>query len=148
MKIAIASDHAGFHLKEDIKKACPELEWVDFGSFNDSAADYPDTGYPAALAVASGECEKGILICGSGIGMSITANRIKGIRAALCNSVEIARLSRLHNDANILVLAGRFTPTTQALEIVRVWLATPFDGGRHQRRNDKIDKISRKDIIK
>jgi ribose 5-phosphate isomerase B len=139
MKLAIASDHAGFCLKEDIKKALPEIEWKDFGAHSKDPVDYPDTGRPAAQSVADGECDKGILICGSGIGMSIVANRIKGIRAALCSDIEIARLSRQHNDANILVLAGRFTPTPLALEIVKVWLQTPFDGGRHQNRIDKID---------
>ncbi|MFO7660654.1 MAG: ribose 5-phosphate isomerase B [Candidatus Cloacimonadaceae bacterium] len=139
MKLAIASDHAGFCLKEDIKRAHPEIEWKDFGAFTKDAVDYPDTGTPAAQSVLSGECEKGILICGSGIGMSIVANRLKGIRAALCCSPEIARLSRQHNNANILVLAGRFTPTSLALDILSVWLKTPFEGGRHQRRVDKIE---------
>lgn len=139
MRLAIASDHAGFCLKEDIKKAYPDIDWKDFGAFSDEAVDYPDTGTPAAQSVLSGECEKGILICGSGIGMSIVANRLKGIRAALCNTPEIARLSRQHNDANVLVLAGRFTPVPQALEIIKVWLETSFEGGRHQRRVDKIE---------
>ena len=139
MKLSIASDHAGFCLKEDIKQAHPEIEWQDFGAFSEDAVDYPDTGTPAAQAVLSGECEKGILICGSGIGMSIVANRLKGIRAALCCMPEIARLSRLHNDANVLVLAGRFTPTSTALDILKVWLETTFEGGRHQRRVDKIE---------
>ncbi|MBM4400222.1 MAG: ribose 5-phosphate isomerase B [Candidatus Cloacimonetes bacterium] len=138
MIIAIASDHAGFCLKEDIKKALPQIEWTDFGAFSKDSVDYPDTGYPAAKAVAEGTCDKGILICGSGIGMSIVANRIPGIRAALCNTVEIAKLSRLHNDANILVLAGRFSPTPLALEIVNTWLDTDFEGGRHQTRLNKI----------
>ena len=140
MKIAIASDHAGFCLKSELMKALPELEWKDFGAFSKDAVDYPDTGRPAAESVASGECEKGILICGSGIGMSIVANKVKGIRAALCWMPEIAQLSRQHNNANVLVLAGRFTPVAEAMEIVRVWLATEFEGGRHQRRIDKIDK--------
>jgi ribose 5-phosphate isomerase B len=139
MKLAIASDHAGYCLKEEIKKAFPELDWKDFGAFNQEPVDYPDTGRPAALSVAKGECEKGILICGSGIGMSIVANRIKGIRAALCTDIEIARLSRLHNDANILVLPGRFITSQKAFELILVWLKTPFDGGRHQKRIDKID---------
>lgn len=139
MKLAIASDHAGFCLKEEIKQAYPEIEWVDFGAYSIESMDYPDTGFPAANAVANKECERGILICGSGIGMSIVANKVHGIRAALCSTPEIARLSRMHNDANILVLAGRFTPTHIALEIVNTWLTTPFEGGRHQVRIDKID---------
>lgn len=138
MKLAIAADHAGFCLKEDIKKAFPQYEWQDFGAFSEDPVDYPDTGFPAAQAVATGECEKGILICGSGIGMSIVANKVSGIRAALCNTPEIAKLSRLHNDANVLVLAGRFTPAPMAMEIIQVWLETPFEGGRHKRRLDKI----------
>lgn len=138
MKIAIATDHAGFCLKEDIIKAFPHYEWQDFGAYSEESVDYPDTGTPAAQAVASGECDKGILICGSGIGMSIVANKVKGIRAALCNTPEIAELSRMHNDANMLVLAGRFTPTPLALEIIKIWFETPFEGGRHQRRIDKI----------
>jgi len=138
MKLAIAADHAGFCLKEDIKKAFPQYEWQDFGANSEDPVDYPDTGFPAAQAVATGECEKGILICGSGIGMSIVANKVSGIRAALCNTPEIAKLSRLHNDANVLVLAGRFTPAPIAMEIINVWLETPFEGGRHKRRVDKI----------
>ena len=140
MKIAIASDHAGFCLKEEIKQAYPDLEWQDFGAHSTESMDYPDTGFPASEAVADGTCEKGILICGSGIGMSIVANKVKGIRAALCSTPEIAVLSRQHNNANILVLAGRFTPTPLALEIVKVWLSTSFEGGRHQARIDKIEK--------
>jgi len=139
MKIALASDHAGFCLKEKIKAALPELDWQDFGAFSQDAVDYPETGRPAAEAVASGICEKGILICGSGIGMSIVANKVKGIRAALCWMPEIAELSRKHNNANVLVLAGRFTTIETALEIIKVWLDTPFEGGRHQRRIDKIE---------
>jgi ribose 5-phosphate isomerase B len=138
MKLAIASDHAGFCLKEELKKAHPEIDWVDFGANSQEAVDYPDTGRPAAEAVAMGKCEKGVLICGSGIGMSIVANKVKGIRAALCNTPEIAKLSRQHNDANILVLAGRFTPVATALEILKVWLSSDFEGGRHARRISKI----------
>jgi ribose 5-phosphate isomerase B len=138
MKIAIASDHAGFCLKEDLKKAFPDIEWNDFGAYSEEAVDYPDTGYPAAEAVSDGICDKGVLICGSGIGMSIVGNKVKGIRAALCNTIQIAQLSRMHNDANILVLAGRFTPSPLAIEILKVWLNTDFEGGRHQRRIDKI----------
>lgn len=138
MKIAIASDHAGYCLKEEIKKAYPDIDWKDFGAFSQDSVDYPDTGKPAAEAVASGDCDKGVLICGSGIGMSIVANKVKGIRAALCSTPEIAYYSRLHNDANVLVLAGRFTPVDTALEILKVWLQTEFEGGRHARRISKI----------
>ncbi len=138
MKIAIASDHAGYQLKEELKAAFPQHEFQDFGANSESSMDYPDTGYPAARAVADGTCELGILICGSGIGMSITANKVPGIRAALCGITDVARLSRMHNNANVLVLAGRFTATAYAIEIVKAWLETPFEGGRHENRINKI----------
>lgn len=138
MKLAIASDHAGVCLKSDIKKAFPEIEWSDFGTHSTDSMDYPDTGYPAAKAVADGLCEKGIVICGSGIGMSIVANKVKGIRAALCTNTDYARLSRMHNDANILVLPARFIASSYAIDIIKTWLSTPFEGGRHQKRIDKI----------
>jgi ribose 5-phosphate isomerase B len=141
VKLAIASDHAGFELKEAIKTAFPEHEFLDFGAYSTTSVDYPDTGGPAAGAVASGDADKGILICGSGIGMSITANKVHGIRAALCCNTDIARLSRRHNDANILVLAGRFTAVPYALEIVKAWLEEEFEGGRHQTRIQKIKDI-------
>ncbi|HNZ07227.1 MAG TPA: ribose 5-phosphate isomerase B [Candidatus Cloacimonadota bacterium] len=141
MKLAIASDHAGYALKEALKFAFPEHEWVDFGTHSEASMDYPDTGTPAARAVANGLCDKGILICGSGIGMSITANKIDGIRAALCWNTDLARLSRMHNDANILVLAGRFTAAPYAIDIAKTWLSTSFEGGRHQNRIDKLIKI-------
>ncbi len=140
MKIALASDHAGYKLKEAIKEYLTEYEVIDFGTNSTESMDYPDTGFKAAETVAKGKCERGILICGSGLGMSIVANKVKGIRAALCNSVELARLSRQHNDANILVLQGRFISKKQAGDIIKTWFSTEFDGGRHQRR---IDKISR-----
>jgi ribose 5-phosphate isomerase B len=139
MKIAIASDHAGFCLKYDLKKALPEIDWQDFGAPSPDSVDYPDTGYPAARAVANGECQLGVLICGSGIGMSIVANKVHGIRAALCVNKEYAVLSRKHNNANILVLPGRFITSQEAVEILEVWLATEFEGGRHQQRIDKIE---------
>ncbi|HOR03121.1 MAG TPA: ribose 5-phosphate isomerase B [Candidatus Syntrophosphaera sp.] len=138
MKIAIASDHAGYELKEAIKAAFPEHEFEDFGTHSVDSMDYPDTGAPAAQAVAAGKAERGILICGSGIGMSITANKVRGIRAALCTNTDLARLSRIHNDANVLCLAGRFTAVPYALEIVNNWLNSAFEGGRHQNRIEKI----------
>ena len=118
MKIALASDHAGYKLKEAIKEYLTEYEVIDFGTNSTESMDYPDTGFKAAETVAKGKCERGILICGSGLGMSIVANKVKGIRAALCNSVELARLSRQHNDANILVLQGRFISKKQAGDII------------------------------
>lgn len=141
MKIAIASDHAGFALKEALKAAFPQHEFVDFGTHSEESMDYPDTGSKAAQAVADGTCSKGVLICGSGIGMSIVGNKIAGIRAALCMNTDIARLSRMHNDANILVLAARFTAVNFAIDILKAWLETEFEGGRHQQRIDKIRKI-------
>ncbi|HOC95911.1 MAG: ribose 5-phosphate isomerase B [Candidatus Cloacimonadota bacterium] len=141
MILAIASDHAGFELKEAIKAAFPQHEFLDFGAPSTASVDYPDTGSAAAKAVAAGKAELGILVCGSGIGMSIVANKIPGIRAALCCSTDVARLSRLHNDANVLCLAGRFTAVPYALEIVQAWLETSFEGGRHQKRIQKIKNI-------
>lgn len=139
MKIVIGSDHAGFDLKEALKGAFPGM--TDIGTDSGESVDYPDFGARVARAVSSGEYERGILICGSGVGMSIVANKVHGIRAALCTDRETARLSRMHNDANILVLAGRRTDLKEAVAIVTVWLETPFEGGRHTRRLDKIRNI-------
>ena len=140
MKIALASDHAGYELKEAIKEFLSSHEIVDFGTFSSDSMDYPDTGFKAAEAVANGECDRGILICGSGIGMSIVANKVKGIRAALCVSTEFAALSRKHNDANILVLPGRYISRHFAGEMIHIWFSTEFEGGRHQRRLNKISE--------
>src|SRR5438046_8078353 len=136
MKIAIGSDHAGFDYKEKIRVLLKELghEVRDFGAFNDEPVDYPLMIRPVAEAVARGEFERGIALGGSGNGEAIVANKVKGIRCALCWNVESARLSRQHNDANVLSLGQRMMDAETALEIVRVWLATPFEGGRHQRR--------------
>jgi ribose 5-phosphate isomerase B len=138
MKIAVASDHAGFLLKEHLIDYLKGHFIFDFGTYSEEPMDYPDTGFPAADAVSRGECDRGILICGTGIGMTIVANKVKGIRASLCNSPEIAILTRKHNNSNILTLAGRFLDLKQAEEIVDAWLKTDFEGGRHQRRLDKI----------
>jgi ribose 5-phosphate isomerase B len=142
-KIIIGADHGGFSLKEALKPFLEEMGLVvtDVGTDSDRAADYPDFGGTAAGAVSSGHFLRGILICGSGVGMSIVANRFPGVRAALCLDEETARLSRMHNDANILVLAGRKTDPETAMKIVRAWLSTPFEGERHQRRLDKIRKM-------
>ena len=139
LKIIIGSDHAGFALKEELKKAVAGMK--DIGTDGEDSVDYPDFGARVARAVSSGAFERGILVCGSGVGMSIVANKFAGVRAALCTDVETARLSRMHNDANVLVLAGRRTDTKAAVTIAEVWLATPFEGGRHERRIDKIRKI-------
>jgi ribose 5-phosphate isomerase B len=145
-KIIIGSDHGGFSLKESLKPFLVEMGFAvtDVGTDSDRAADYPDFGAKAAGAVSAGRFQRGILICGSGVGMSIVANRFPGVRAALCLDEETARLSRMHNDANILVLAGRKTDPETARKIVRTWLSTPFEGGRHQRRLDKIREIDLK----
>jgi ribose 5-phosphate isomerase B len=142
-KIIIAADHGGYTLKEAVKPRLTEMGFVvtDVGTDSGEAVDYPDFGQKAAAAVSTGLFPRGILICGSGVGMSIVANRFPGVRAALCLDEESARLSRMHNDANILVLAGRKTDPETAFRIVRTWLTTPFEGGRHQRRLDKIDAV-------
>jgi ribose 5-phosphate isomerase B len=146
MKVAIGSDHAGVELKEQLKKLLEKMgiEHVDEGTNTPDSVDYPDFGEKVSMAVASGKVDRGILICGTGIGMSIVANKIKGIRAALCSETFSARMSRLHNDANVLVLGGRVTGMALAEDITRVWLETPFDGGRHAKRLDKICLIEEK----
>ncbi len=140
MKVAIGSDHAGYALKEDIKKVLEDRKdiIVDLGTDTENSVDYPDFGIAVAKLVSEGKAEKGILICGTGIGMSITANKVKGIRAALVFDLYTAVQSRKHLDANVLVLGGRITGKGLAEEIVRVWLDTPFEGGRHQKRIDMI----------
>jgi ribose 5-phosphate isomerase B len=145
-KIIIAADHGGYSLKEALKPRLTEMGLIvtDMGTDSDQAVDYPDFGEKAAGAVSAGLFPRGILICGSGVGMSIVANRFPGVRAALCLDEETARLSRMHNDANILVLAGRKTDSETAFRIVRTWLTTPFEGGRHQKRLDKIHKVELK----
>jgi len=143
MKIALASDHAGFEFKEAVKKYLTDYEIIDFGTNSTKSMDYPDTGFKAAEAVSSGICNEGILICGSGIGMSIVANKVKGIRAALCQTQEFARLSRMHNNSNILILSGRFISKYLAKEIIQIWLSTEFAGGRHQIRIDKISQYEK-----
>ncbi|MBI5886902.1 MAG: ribose 5-phosphate isomerase B [Deltaproteobacteria bacterium] len=145
-RLAIASDHAGRELKEDLKAYLTELgvEYVDMGVNSDASVDYPDYGSPVAEKVSSGEAEKGVLICGTGIGMSILANKYRGVRAALVSDVFTARLSREHNDANILVIGGRVVGKGLAREMLKIWLETRFEGGRHQKRLDKITEVERK----
>jgi len=140
MKIAIASDHAGFDMKEMIKKHLKDNghHVKDFGTDSTDSIDYPDYAAPAAKSVASGENEWGVIICGSGQGMTMVSNKIPGIRAALCNDLYSARMTRLHNDANVLTMGGRIIGIDLAKEIVDTWLSTEFEGGRHQRRVDKI----------
>lgn len=139
--IALASDHGGFDLKEAVKKHLEErgLEVKDFGTYDKSSCDYPDFGRAAAEAVANGECEKGIAICTTGIGISIVANKVKGIRCALCSETTSARLTREHNDANMLAMGGGLVGELLALEIVDTFLDTPFSGlEKHSRRISKI----------
>ena len=138
--IALGSDHGGFALKEHIKAYLDSrgIAWKDFGCNSTDSCDYPDFGAAAARAVASGECEKGIVVCTTGIGISITANKVHGIRCALCRDVYSAELTRRHNNANVLALAGGFTGPFEAERIVETFLITEFEGGRHQRRVDKV----------
>ncbi|MDH7499077.1 MAG: ribose 5-phosphate isomerase B [candidate division NC10 bacterium] len=140
MRIALGADHGGWELKEAIKTILQELghQVQDFGTHDEASVDYPDFGEAVASAVAEGRAERGILVCGTGIGMCMVANKHPGIRAALCHDLYTARLSREHNDANILVLGGRVVGKGLALEMVKVWLSTDFLGGRHSRRLQKI----------
>ncbi|MGQ9818672.1 MAG: ribose 5-phosphate isomerase B [Candidatus Kapaibacteriales bacterium] len=140
MKIAIGSDHAGFELKEELKKFLSSLcdELVDFGCKSSDSCDYPDFAVPLAKSVSAGEFDFGILICGSGIGMSIAANKVKGIRAANCCSPQMAQLARQHNDANILTLGARLISFDLAKEIISTFLTENFQGGRHIPRIQKI----------
>jgi len=143
MKVVIGSDHAGFDLKEKLKAylAGTGVEVEDVGTVSEDSVDYPDYAEKVALEVRDQKADRGILMCGTGIGVCISANKIRGIRAALAWNPEIARLSRLHNDANVLCLSGRYMDPALAIEVVRTWLATPFEGGRHQRRVDKISAL-------
>ena len=143
MKIAVASDHGGFALKEEVKKHLMErgIEVLDLGTYSEESVDYPVYGKACGEAVASGKADLGIVVCGTGIGISIAANKVKGIRCGLCTSVEMARLTKQHNNANILALGGRTTETGLAMEIVDTWLDTEFEGGRHQRRIDLLDQM-------
>lgn len=138
--IAICSDHAGFELKSIIEGylEADNKEYKDFGTHSAESCDYPDFAHPCAIAVESGECYPGIAMCGSGNGIAMTLNKHQGIRAAICWTPELARLARQHNDANVLVLPARFITPVEALAIVDAFLDTPFEGGRHQRRIDKI----------
>ncbi len=148
MQVGLACDHGGFGLKEDLKAflISKGVDPVDLGSFDETSVDYPDFGIQVAEKVSRGEFEKGILICGTGIGMSIVANKFPGVRAALVNELYSARCSREHNDANILVLGGRVVGSGLAREIVGVWLETPFSGGRHQRRLEKITTLEKRNF--
>lgn len=142
-KIAICSDHGGFDLKEFLKKELEQQGYllVDYGCFSDESVDYPDIVHPLAEAVSDNQFEKGIIMCGSGNGIQMAANKHRLVRAALCWNVEQTQLSRMHNDANILSLPGRFIYFNLALQMTEVFLNTPFEGGRHQIRVEKISKF-------
>lgn len=143
MKIGIGSDHGGFELKEQIKAyfESEDIEYVDYGTNSTDSVDYPDYGKRIGEAIVNGEVDKGIVICGTGIGISLAANKVKGIRCALCGDTYSARMSRQHNNANALALGGRVIGRDLAIEIVSVWLKSEFEGGRHERRVNKISEI-------
>lgn len=138
--VALCSDHAGLDTKRAVIAFLEEngIAYKDFGTYTPDSCDYPDFAHPCAEAVERGECYPGIAVCGSGEGINITLNKHQGIRSALCWIPEVARLARQHNDANVLAMPGRFVSNEEALEMVKVFLATPFEGGRHQARIDKI----------
>ena len=141
-RILIASDHAGFELKEKLEQALIAFGYdvQDLGTNSAESADYADYAHPVARKVSAGEAQRGVLLCGTGLGMSYTANRYPHVRAAVAWNPEIAKLAREHNDANVLVVPARFVTEAQGVEILRTWLDTPFEGGRHARRVDKIEK--------
>ncbi len=140
LKVAVGSDHRGYPLKERLKKMLTEEghEFLDLGTDGTEPVDYPDFGIPVAEKTVTGEADRGIVICGSGIGISIAANKVKGARVALCRTVDDARMTRMHNDSNVLALSEKSMEDPDVEQIVRVWLETGFDGGRHKARIDKI----------
>ena len=148
MRIALGADHAGVALKQEVKRLLDErgVPYQDFGAVTEESVDYPDFAARVAEGVSSGAFDRGILVCGSGSGMAIAANKVPGIRAAPVVDLDSATLSRQHNDANVLALGARVTPTDRALQIVETFLDTPFDGGRHQRRIDKIAALEREGV--
>lgn len=145
MKIAIGADHAGFALKEELRAALEAkgLEVVDFGTHSSESTDYPDYASAVAQSVSKGEAECGILVCSTGVGMSMAANKVEGVRAALAFNTDEVELTRRHNNANVLTLGARYNNLQQAEELVDVFLKTPFEGGRHQRRVDKIASLEK-----
>ena len=141
--IALGCDHGGYELMQEVKKHLEErgLEYKDFGCNGPESVDYPVYGKKVAQAIVDGECEKGILICGTGVGISLAANKIRGIRAVVCSEASTARLSRQHNDTNILAFGARIIGTETAKDIVKAWLEAEFEGGRHQKRVDMLMKL-------
>jgi len=146
-QIAIAADHAGYEEKELVKKTLDQMgiQYDDFGTQSTQSVDYPDYAKKVADGVARGDYDEGLLVCGSGTGMAIAANKVPGVRAAVAWNEEIARLSREHNNANVLALAARFTPPEEITKIVKAWLAAKVDGGRHERRVEKITQIEKEE---
>lgn len=141
MKLGICCDHTGFGQKQEIAELLHKdgIETVDFGTFSDESMDYPDVAHPLANAIVEGKVDAGVAMCGTGNGMAITLNHHKGIRAGLAWNEEVGRLTKRHNNANVLVLSARFTPADTNLRIIQAWLDEKFEGGRHQRRIDKIE---------
>lgn len=149
MKVAVSSDHRGFAAKESVKGFLRELkhEFVDFGCDSPASCDYPDTGLAASVAVAKGEAERAILMCGTGIGMSIAANKVRGVRAALCHDELTAEMARRHNNSNVLCLPSDLIGTEVIKAVVDVWLKTPYEGGRHERRLGKIARYEERQSL-
>lgn len=147
-KIALAADHAGFEEKEKLKATLDEIgvEFDDMGTYTAEPVDYPDLARKVAEAVSRGDYEQGLLVCGSGTGMAIAANKVRGVRAAVAWNEEIARLARQHNNANVLSLAARYTPDDELKKIVKAWFAADFEGGRHERRVEKITETEKADL--
>ena len=141
MRVYLGSDHAGYEMKEALKPyfAKRGIDLVDVGTDSEDSVDYPDFAHQVAQGVASGDADRGVLVCGSGIGMAMAANKVEGVRAAMITDPELARMMRLHNDANVVTLGGRYIPRELAEEILDAFLDTEFEGGRHQRRVDKIE---------
>ena len=146
--IAIGSDHGGYKLKEEIKKYLEEkeIEYTDCGTFDEESVDYPEIAQAVSSEVQDGHAEKGIIICRSGIGMSMVANKFKGIRCAKCNDEEEAKFSRMHNNANVLALGADYMDTNKAIRMVRTWIATEFEGGRHETRVKLIEEIENENM--
>ncbi|MBW4827940.1 MAG: ribose 5-phosphate isomerase B [Clostridiaceae bacterium] len=149
MKIGIGSDHGGYELKEHIKSFLEEegIEYIDYGTNSSESVDYPEFGEKVALAVKNGECDRGIVVCGTGIGISISCNKVAGIRCALCGDTYSAKMSVEHNNAQVLALGGRVVGKDLALEIVSTWVKARFQGGRHERRVNKISDIETKYML-
>lgn len=145
MKVAVGCDHGGYVLKDAVVSTLKDLgaEVVDFGCFGTESVDYPKFGYAVANAVASGQCDTGVVLCGTGIGISIVANKVKGIRCGLCTNAFMAEMTKRHNNANVIALGGRVVTPDEAKDIVKAWYTADFEGGRHQNRLDMIKEIEK-----